>query len=92
MENENEYLEMCEHFKKTVEEKDKTIKMFLVINHEIKKEILTAYGTIRMLDLQISSIEGMPCNIKHQIEDLRSHLSNVYDNFFPYMNIINGQE
>ena len=92
MENENEYLEMCEHFKKVVQDKDKSIKMLLTINHEIKKEILTTYGVIRMLDIEINAIDGVPCNIKHLIDNLRTQLSNVYDNFFTYMNIINGQE
>jgi hypothetical protein len=45
-----------------------------------------------MLDIEINAIEGIPCNIKHLIDNLRTQLSNVYDNFFPYMNIINGQE
>ena len=90
MENENEYLEMCEHFKKVVEDKDKSIKMLLTINHEMKKEILTTYGVIRMLDIQLEVIEGLPCSIKHMISDIRTHLSNVFDNFFTYMNIING--
>jgi hypothetical protein len=91
MENENEYLEMCDHFKKVVEDKDKCIKMLCVVNHEIKKEILTAYGMIRLIDREIGAIEGVPCNIKHLVEDLRGHLSEFYDNLFPFTNN-NGQD
>jgi hypothetical protein len=91
MENENDYLEMCDHFKKVVDDKDKCIKMLCVVNHEIKKEVLTAYGIVRLIDREISAIEDMPCNIKHLITDLRSHLSEFYDNLFPLPNN-NGQD
>jgi len=83
IENENDYLEMCKHFKEVVEDKDKSIKLMLVVNHELKKEVLTAYGIIRMLDRELSAIDGVPCNVKHLVSDLRTHLSEVYDSFFP---------
>jgi hypothetical protein len=83
IENENDYLEMCEHFKNVVADKDKSIKLMLVVNHELKKEILTTYGMIRLLDRELSAIEDMPCNIKHLVSDLRTHLSDIYDSFFP---------
>jgi hypothetical protein len=83
MDNEAEYLELCEHFKKTVDDKDKSIKMLLMLTHELKKEILTSYGIVRMLDREVSAVENMPCNIRHLVEDLRGHLSDYYDKLFP---------
>ena len=83
IENENDYLEMCEHFKEVVGDKDKSIKLLLIVNHELKKEILTSYGIVRMLDREVSAVENMPCNIRHLVEDLRGHLSDYYDKLFP---------
>jgi hypothetical protein len=87
LENENDYLEMCEHFKTVVADKDKSIKLMLLVNHELKKEILTSFGIIRLLDRELSAIENVPCNIKHLVSDLRSNLSEIYDSFFPLPNI-----
>jgi hypothetical protein len=87
LENENDYLEMCEHFKTVVADKDKSIKLMLLVNHELKKEILTSFGIIRLLDRELNAIENVPCNIKHLVSDLRSNLSEIYDSFFPLPNI-----
>jgi len=91
MNSENEYLEMANHFKELLDDKDKCLKLLVLVNHEIKKEVLTAYGIIRLLDREISVIDNMPCNIKHLVADLRSHLSSFYDNLFPLPNN-NGQD
>ena len=87
IENENDYLEMCEHFKTVVADKDKSIKLMLLVNHELKKEILTSFGIIRLLDRELNAIDGVPCNVKHLVQDLRSNLSEIYDSFFPLPNI-----
>lgn len=77
--NEQEYIEMSNHFKKlydNLSEKnfEKDIKIM-----EIKKELITVYGFIRVIDNILERIYEVPHEIVVLVECLRGHLSDTID-------------
>ena len=80
---ENDLLEMAEDCKQRIEEKNKELEKLKIDNHELKKEIMTAYGLVRILDnlLEHCMIER---EVKNISDVLRTHLSDLFDKIFSY--------
>ena len=77
--NENEYLEMSNHFKKLYDNlSDKNFEKDIKIM-EIKKELITVYGFIRVIDNILERIYEVPHEIVVLVECLRGHLSDIID-------------
>jgi len=77
--DENEYLEMSNHFKKVYDEMEIKILNHETTIKELKKEIITSYGFIRVIDNLLENLYDVPNEIIVLIECLRGHLSNIID-------------
>jgi hypothetical protein len=77
--NEQEYIEMSNHFKKLYDNlSDKNFEKDIKIM-EIKKELITVYGFIRVIDNILERIYEVPHEIIVLVECLRGHLSDIID-------------
>lgn len=80
---ENDLLEMAEDCKTRIEEKNEQLEILKKDNHELKKEIMTAYGLVRILDNLLEE-----CIIEREVKNisdvLRTHLSDLYDKILCY--------
>lgn len=80
---ENDLLEMAEDCKQRIEEKNEELEKLKIENHELKKEIMTAYGFVRILDNLLEE-----CIIEREVKNisdiLRTHLSNLFDKILSY--------
>tara|TARA_R110001599_G_scaffold149739_1_gene333745 strand:- start:829 stop:1134 length:306 start_codon:yes stop_codon:yes gene_type:complete len=77
--NENEYLEMSNHFKKLYDDlSEKNFSQDIKIM-DLKKELITVYGFIRVIDNILDSLYEVPHEIVVLIEIIRGHLSNFID-------------
>lgn len=80
---ENDLLEMAEDCKQRIEEKNKELEKLKIDNHELKKEIMTTYGLVRVLDNLLEE-----CMIEREVKNisdvLRTHLSDLFDKIFSY--------
>lgn len=77
--NENEYLEMSNHFKKLYDDLiEKNFKQEIKIL-DLKKEIITVYGFVRVIDNILERIYEVPHEIVVLVECLRGHLSDSID-------------
>ena len=75
--NSNEYLEMANHCKKLLEEKDKEIKKLKRINIDYKKVICVSYGLARTADLITDNFVSTDNYIFKQISDLIHEIRSV---------------
>ena len=75
----NEYLEMANHAKDLVEQAESKMNLYKNQNIELKKNLLTAYGCIRVLDHFV----GIDCpeEINMYVEFLRGYLSDLCENY-----------
>jgi hypothetical protein len=77
--NENDYLEMTNHLKDLYDKKEKELSIVKEDNLDLKKIIMSCYGTIRLLDQNYHNILlDDSCN-QLIIESLRSYLSDVVE-------------
>ena len=77
--NEQEYIEMSNHFKKLYENlSEKNFKQTIKII-ELKKELITAYGFIRIIDNILDRLYEVPHEVVVLVECLRGHLSDIID-------------
>ncbi len=80
---ENDLLEMAEDCKQRIEEKNQELEKLKIENHELKKEIMTCYGFVRILDNLLED-----CIIEREVKNisdiLRTHLSNLFDKILSY--------
>ena len=80
---ENDLLEMAEDCKQRIEEKNQELEKLKIENHELKKEIMTAYGLVRILDNLLEE-----CLIEREVKNisdiLRTHLSDLFDKLFGF--------
>ena len=87
IENEQEYLDMTNHLKELYNVKDKELEKLKEKNLDLKKVILSCYGSIRLLDQNFHNLLlDSECN-QYIIESLRSYLSDVVE-----YNILNIQD
>ena len=75
--NSNEYLEMANHCKKLLEEKDKEIQKLKRLNLEFKKVICVSYGLARTADLIADNFVSSDNYIFKQITDLIHEIRSV---------------
>lgn len=75
---EKEYLEMADHCKKLVEEKNKELDKLKEDNEELKKLLMISYGFIRVVDYYSDDDELAP-ECRDLVELLRGYLSSSID-------------
>ncbi len=75
----NEYLEMANHAKELVEIAEAKMNLYKNQNIELKKNLLTAYGSVRVLDHFV----GIDCpeEINMLVEILRGYLSDLCEKY-----------
>jgi len=86
MENKNEneptdkeVYDMAEHLKELYDTKEKELEKIKEENLELKKVIMSCYGTIRLLDQQWNNILLDRDTNNYILEALRSYLSTVVE-------------
>ena len=75
---EQEYLELSNQLQVSFNEKEKEVEEIRQKNDDLKKELLTAYGMIRVIDYYVSATD-IDEQIKASIDLLRGFLSDKYD-------------
>tara|TARA_R110000803_G_C11841893_1_gene304701 strand:- start:326 stop:580 length:255 start_codon:yes stop_codon:yes gene_type:complete len=76
--NSNEYLDMANHAKELVEKAEEKMYVYKKQNIELKKEILSIYGVVRILD-QLIDVSDIPAEIILLSETLRGYISEYVD-------------
>jgi len=79
--NDNEYMEFSNQMKEQYEELEAEKKLTEMENYELKKEIVTVYGLIRVLDTCISDLHNIPNFVVELAERTRGGLSSVMDKY-----------
>ena len=79
--NDNEYMEFSEMMKQQYEELKAEKKLTEMENYELKKELMTIYGLLRVLDTCISDLHNIPNFIVELAERTRGGLSSVMDKY-----------
>ena len=77
---EQEYLELVNQLKENFDTKEKEIEKIKEENIELKKNLMSVYGYIRILDFIANRID-LDVELQNMIDVLRSFLSDVYDDF-----------
>tara|TARA_R110000772_G_scaffold44831_1_gene103036 strand:- start:295 stop:552 length:258 start_codon:yes stop_codon:yes gene_type:complete len=81
MENEQMYLDMVNQLKLKYEEITSKLESIERRDKELRKDFMTAYGTVRLLDHLISSSPvGFDDEVVIMVEVLRGFLSDCADN------------
>jgi len=76
---EGEYLELVDDLKKKFEKKEEEINVIKERISYLEKDLLTAFGMIRIIDYFCSSTDTDE-ELKVLISSLRTYLSECYDN------------
>ena len=76
---EGEYLEMVNDLRDRFEEKDKEMEKIKEQNSRLKKDLISAFGFVRILDYFSCEVHDVDYEIKSLIDVLRSYLSSTYD-------------
>jgi hypothetical protein len=84
--NDNQYLIEMNEMKEMYEKKEQEINKYKTENYRLKKDLMSCYGMIRILDSQFNNGEFSGDEIKNIIEFLRSYLSNVFDDILEIEN------
>jgi hypothetical protein len=79
---EGEYLELVNQLKEDFDKKDKEVLKIKEDNTRLKKELMSIYGYIRILDYMADSTFDMDFELKGLIDVLRSYTSNLFDELF----------
>ena len=83
IENEQMYLEMVGQLKDKFDEVEQKLDTIEKRDKQLRKDFITAYGTIRLLDHLISnSPVGFDDEVVIMVEVLRGFLSDCVDNHF----------
>ena len=80
---ENEFLEMAQDCKDRIIDKNKELDLLKIENHELKKDIMTAYGLVRVLDNLLEDCL-VDRDVKNLSDILRTFLSNTFDKILAY--------
>jgi hypothetical protein len=75
---EGEYLELANQLKESFDEKDKQVEILLSQNEEIKKDFISLYGMLRVLNYYADGNVDEP--ILTLIESARGFASSIIDN------------
>lgn len=73
--NDGMYLEAMNQLKEINEKREKELEKLKEDNMEIKKELISCYGVVRMIDMMYSNTEEPVLEIGILIEGLRDYLS-----------------
>jgi len=76
---EGEYLEMANQLKESFDKKEKEMITINNENEELKKNLISVYGYVRILDYVVSSSNEIDFELKGMIDILRGFLSDLYD-------------
>tara|TARA_Y100000114_G_C11762694_1_gene330823 strand:+ start:5481 stop:5780 length:300 start_codon:yes stop_codon:yes gene_type:complete len=77
---EEQYRELAEHARNKFIELESKYNKEKLKYHELKKEFLSAYGMVRIIDSNLDEIDGIESSAgKVLLELLRSHMSDTYD-------------
>ena len=74
---EQQYLELANQLKESFDEKDKQVERLLLENEEIKKDFISLYGMLRVLNYYADGIVDEP--ILTLIESARGFASSIID-------------
>ena len=89
--NDGEYLEMVNHLKATYDEMaEKLFRKDMEIM-DLKKDLMTAYGIIRLVDNLLERLGDVPHELTILIEVLRGELSNNIDKYL-FSTLLNSME
>ena len=75
---EGEYLELVDDLKKKFEAKEEEVNVFKERISNLKKDLLTAFGMVRLIDY-FCSVTDTDEELKVLISSLRTYLSECYD-------------
>jgi hypothetical protein len=73
--NDGMYLEAMDQLKELNDKREKELEQLKEDNMEIKKELISCYGVVRMIDMMYSNTEEPVLEIGILIEGLRDYLS-----------------
>tara|TARA_R110000772_G_scaffold95481_3_gene193813 strand:+ start:1221 stop:1574 length:354 start_codon:yes stop_codon:yes gene_type:complete len=92
--NSNEYLEMANHCKKLLEEKDKELENIKKENLNMRKIICVSYGLSRTSDLLFNNFITSDNSLITQIENLIHEIRNITSTFLfaRYEDVLDGDE
>lgn len=79
---ENEYLELSNQLKEKFDENEKLMTRLKKENETLKKDLMSVYGYIRILDSFAENTMELDMEIKGLIEILRAYLSDNFDYYF----------
>ena len=77
--NDGQYLEMANHLKETYDKMEEKLLRSEIKIIDLKKEIISAYGLIRVIDNLMEHLHEVPHEIVVIVELLRSQLSDTVD-------------
>ena len=77
--NDGQILEMANHLKELYQTKENELQKIKQKNLELKKVIMSIFGIIRMVDLNMNSIFFSSDHLNILIEMMRGYLSDVVD-------------
>jgi SMC interacting uncharacterized protein involved in chromosome segregation len=75
---ENEYLELSNQLQESFNKKEKELESVKQDNDDLKKDLISAYGIVRVIDFYLASSE-VDTEIKATVDLLRGFLSDKYD-------------
>lgn len=79
---ENEYLELSNQLKEKFDENENIMNKLKKENETLKKDLISVYGYIRILDSFAENTMELDMEIKGLIEILRSYLSDNFEYYF----------
>ena len=77
---EGEYLELCDQLKEKYDLMEKENEKIKQQQETLLKELISCYGMIRIID-NLTEQSFINAHVKTMIEILRSHLSDIFDNY-----------
>ena len=77
---EGEYLELCDQLKEKYDLMEKENEKIKQQQETLLKELISCYGMIRIID-NLTEQSFIDAHVKTMIEILRSHLSDIFDNY-----------
>ena len=76
---EQQYLEMANHLKQTYDKMEEKLLRSEIKIMDLKKELMTAYGLVRIIDNILDNLYEVPHEVVVLVECLRGNLSDSMD-------------